>query len=368
MLIGGMFDVDVEKAMHPAQLCEFPLRCDTEGNYRRKKLTNNGRTATTYVFQNALKIRKGDKVLAPEYMCVSVVNAFEAAGVEFGVYRVKEGLVIDLDDLKSKINDHMGAIYVIHYFGFPQPAEVAEELKRLSAEKGIPIIEDLTQSLLTRDAGLIGYGDYLVSSVRKWFPITDGGIAAARNGTTWADVPLNSAYDEAVYTQMFLSLARKEYAQKELLEDKSYLELEKLANSKRYLDFAPREMTEISRNILFQCDVEEAADKRRANYQYLYQNLQAVDGLTCFGQELDDEGKYVPFGFQVLVENREDLYQYLRRHKIIGEIQWILPVQYYKPSDYAAYLSEHSLMLQCDQRYGEKEMAYVIAVIQNYFA
>jgi len=368
MLIGGMFDVDVEKALNPAQLCQFPLRCDMDGNYLRKKLTNNGRTATTYAFQNGLKIKKGDKVLAPEYMCVSVVNAFQAAGVEFEVYQVKEGLVIDLEDVKRKVDERTGAIYVIHYFGFPQPAEVAEELKKLSKEKGIPIIEDMTQALLTRDAGRIGYGDYLVGSVRKWFPLTDGGIAAARNDQPWADVPLNCAYDEAVYTQMFLSLARKWYEKKELLEDQSYLYLEKMANSKRYLDFTPREMTQISRNILFQCDIDEAAGRRRTNYQYLLQNLQAIDGLTCFGRELDEEGKYVPFGFQVLVENRKEFYQYLRRHKIIGEIQWILPVQYYKPSDYAAYLSEHSLMLQCDQRYGQEEMEYTVSTIKDYFA
>ena len=67
------------------------------------------------------------------------------------------------------------------------------------------------------------------------------------------------------------------------------------------------------------------------------------------------------------MEDRDDFYQYLREKRIIGEIQWILPTQYYKPSEYAAYMSEHSLMLQCDQRYGIAEMEYVVSVIKKYF-
>ena len=66
MLIGGMFDVDVEKALHKAEEREFPIRCDENGNYKRKKMTNNGRTATTYALANGPKIPAGKKVLLPE--------------------------------------------------------------------------------------------------------------------------------------------------------------------------------------------------------------------------------------------------------------------------------------------------------------
>lgn len=370
MLIGGMFDVDVEKALHKAEEREFPIRCDENGNYKRKKMTNNGRTATTYALANGPKIPAGKKVLLPEYMCVSVVNSIEAEKIPFEVYKVKEGLEVDLEDLGRKmeeLGDSAGAIYLIHYFGFPQSLQVAKKVKELSKKYRVPVIEDLTQSLLSRCSGRMGYGDYLVSSVRKWFPVTDGGIAAARNDVFWEDVPLKDAYDEAVYTQMFLSLARIWYGTKKNLEDRSYLDLEKTANSKRYFDFSPREMTGISKNILAQCDIEEAIGKRRANYSYLYKNLTGIEGLKIFGPKLDTGRDFVPFGFQVLVEDRDDFYQYLREKRIIGEIQWILPTQYYKPSEYAVYMSEHSLMLQCDQRYGIAEMEYVVSVIKKYF-
>ena len=100
---------------------------------------------------------------------------------------------------------------------------------------------------------------------------------------------------------------------------------------------------------------------------YLWKNLQNIPGLSIWGPALDQDKDQVPFGFQVVVEDREGFYKFLALHGVIGEIQWLLPVQYYTPSSYAAYLGEHSLMLQCDQRYGEKEMAYTVQVIRQYF-
>ena len=364
MIVGGMFDVDHKLMGKEAEIRDFPLRFDVAHQYDRKVYTNNGRTATTYAVLYGMKLKKGDRVLVPEYNCISVFNALEAVDLEFDVYKVKAGLVIDTEDLEKKITPATKCIYVIHYFGVPQPAEVVDKLKKLAEKYQLFILEDMTQTVLSRGQGRIGFGDYVVMSTRKWYCMTDGGLLAVRNDRPLEIVELQEGYDQAVYLQMAVSLSRKYL--KEGKDVKSYLQLEKEANKARYLDMMPRKMTEMSQNILFQSDHEESVRKRRENYRYLYEHLKNIEGVSVFGKELDDEKNEVPFGFQVMVEDRSGFYDYLAEHGVIGEIQWLLPVQYYTPSSYAEYLGNHSLMLQCDQRYGEKDMEYTVKIIRQY--
>lgn len=366
-MIGGFYSVDMDLLQKEPQVNEFELRCDVNHCYNRKVYTNNGRTATVYTLQNGLKLTADDVILVPDYQCVSVLNALEMVPAQRRYYRIRRDLTVDLEDLRSKIDASVKVIYLIHYFGMPQPLEVAEAVQQLSKEHGLTIIEDLTQTLYTRMPGRIGYGDYLVASTRKWMPVTDGGIMAARDGVHLDQVPLKDAYDKAAYTQLTLTLYRQYYDAHPDAPIDGYLKMEKAANAARYLDFSPREMTDLTRTILMNMDHQNLISRRRKNYDYLYQNLKNIDGLTILSKPLDDEGGMVPFGFTVLVEERQKFYQYLADHRIIGEIQWILPTEYYTPGEDAQYLSAHNLMLQCDQRYEEADMELVVNRIKQYF-
>ena len=369
MLIGGMFDVDIDARLNGD--IEFPLRFDRQGKYHRTVYTNNGRTATTYAFRYGMKIECGDEVLMPEYSCISCFNALEAENLSFSVYKINPGLIIDTKDLESKITEKTKVIYVIHYFGVPQPIETVREIQRIAKKYNLYILEDLTQTVLTRSpAGRIGFGDYIVMSTRKWYPMADGGLVAARDDMPFTIVSLPDGYDEAVYRQMLVAYDRKKFknsADISMKKIEAYLTLEKEANAARYLDFTPKAMSEQSAAVLASSDHEKIAEIRRENYQYLYQHLQGMEGLKIWGHELDQEDDIVPFGFMVIVEHRAEFYQYLAARGIIGEIQWILPTQYYKPSSYSAYLGDHSLMLQCDQRFGVSEMERTVQVIKQYF-
>lgn len=362
MLIGGMFDIDVTHALTEPVNNQFEFPCDTKGEYVDKVYTNNGRTATVYALKS-MSIQ--GKVLVPEYTCVSVLNALQAVGTEFEMYRIKENFAIDLEDLENKMQRSVQAIYVIHYFGIPQPQSVMERIKNLAEQYHLIVIEDLTQSLLSDIPKRIGIGDMLVASTRKWFPMSDGGVVAFRKGVDRKTVPLASAYDEAVYTQMFLAVARNYYGEAEAYE--KYPEIERYANAKRYLDFTPRAMTDISRRIFFQSNIKSLMENRRLNFNYLYDCLSHISQIQIYGGRIEKEDGIIPFGFQMVVPEREELKKYLIAHGVIPEIQWVLPDTYYEPSGYAQYMSEHSLMLQCDQRYGEKEMAVTCHWIQKFY-
>lgn len=367
MLIGGFYHIDPELLQKEPQGQDFELRCDTQGVYNRKVYTGNGRTAASYILLNAVHLTEEDVILLPDYLCVSVLNSLEVCPAKFRFYRVRRDLTIDVEDMLAKIDEKVKVLYVIHYFGVPQPIEVADAVKKAAQDHELVIFEDLTQTIYTREPGRIGFGDFLTASTRKWMPMTDGGILAIRDGVDCPDAPLANAYDEAVYKQLLISIFRDYYDAHPGKDISYYLQLEKEANAARYLDFTPRAMTELAQRIMFNMDHEASARQRRENYMCLYEGLKDIPGLELAQGPLDTEGKYVPFGMVLLTENRDDFYAYLTERRVIPEIQWILPREYYTPGEDAAYLSDHNVMLQCDQRYSTEDMQQVIEIVKAYF-
>ena len=314
-----MFAVDLSTFYSDKKRKEFKLRFDTEENYKRKVLTNNGRTATTYVFKYGIKLKEDEEVLLPEYNCISVINAVEAVHAAFKFYKTDENLNIDLADLESKITKKTKVLYIIHYFGVPHLQETVDKIKQLADKYNLVIVEDLTQTLLCGKNLRIGFGDYVVSSVRKWFPIADGGIAAAINDAAFDMPDITEDEDASIVKQMELSLLKCCYEKGTITDIAPYLQMEKDANKSRYIDFNPREITECSRIILEKCDIEEAVRKRCENYRYLYDRLKEIPGITMKSKKLPGDNTFVPFGLLIETEEREKLYNFLAQHMIVGE-------------------------------------------------
>ena len=263
--------------------------------------------------------------------------------------------------------EEIRGLYIIHYFGVPHLQETVDKIKQLADKYNLVIVEDLTQTLLCGKNLRIGFGDYVVSSVRKWFPIADGGIAAARNDAAFDMPDITEDEDASIVKQMELSLLKCCYEKGTITDIAPYLQMEKDANKSRYIDFNPRKITECSRIILEKCDIEEAVRKRCENYRYLYDRLKEIPGITMKSKKLPGDNTFVPFGLLIETEEREKLYNFLAQHMIVGEIQWQLATQYYTPSEQAAYISEHSLMIQTDQRYDKEDMDYIYQTISEFF-
>lgn len=367
MLLGGFQKVDLNLLQLDVTETDIKLMCDLHEIYNWKKYTNNGRTAGIYLFEHCGDFKEDDVILLPDYLCLTVILSVSLPKLKHKFYKVDRELNIDIDDLRSKIDEKTKAIYIIHYFGFPQRKEIIDELKNIRKEKKIELIEDITQTLFSRDKDCMGFGDYILCSTRKWFPITDGGLLAVRDGIKYEDIELEDGYNEAAYKQLLISLMR-DYFNKHPDKDKTfYIELEKEANRDRYKDMTVRNMIPISKKIMLGCNMEEIIEKRRRNYTYLYQHLKDNENIQIVSRELDNRGDYVPFGFLILVENRNEFNEYLIEHNIIGEIQWILPEEYYVPGEDASYLSKHNFMIHCDQRYSEEDMKYIVDTINSFF-
>jgi dTDP-4-amino-4,6-dideoxygalactose transaminase len=330
-------------------------------------LTNCGRTATIYLLEHCMKFGEDDVLLLPDYLDLSIIVSLEAPHVKYRFYRIKRDLSIDVEDLRSKLDEHVKGIYLIEYFGVPYEQEVVDELKRIRSERNIPIVEDITQTLLSRDGKRMGFGEYLVCSTRKWMPMTDGGLMAARDDVPFKLAELEDGYDEAAYKELLVSLMRDYYDAHPDLDIKAYSLLEHDANMTRYMDLTVRGMTAFSRNIMFACDVDSMVKQRRANYNYLYERLENHPEIIIGSKQLDEAGNYVPFGLFLLVEDRDAFKNYLLERRIIGGVQWTLPLEYYEPGEDAKYLSAHNLMIPCDQCYTEEDMRYVADSILSFF-
>jgi dTDP-4-amino-4,6-dideoxygalactose transaminase len=70
----------------------------------------------------ALGMGAGDTVLVPAYHHGSEVEAFERAGIVCRFYDVDDRLSPNETKLESLLDASVRALYLIHYFGFPQDA------------------------------------------------------------------------------------------------------------------------------------------------------------------------------------------------------------------------------------------------------
>ena len=139
-------------------------------------------TARTAIHKalSLLNLRGEDEILVPAYHCGSEVDAMLKAGAVVRLFRVSSAGQIDIDDLQKRITSRTRAVYVIHYFGFPQPLTAIAELCRT---RGLYLIEDCALSLLTEVEGrrIGSLGDVAVYNFPKTLPVPDGGALVINN-------------------------------------------------------------------------------------------------------------------------------------------------------------------------------------------
>lgn len=146
-----------------------------------------------------LKLEASDIVLLPSYLCPSILLPFKELSIKYGFYKLKEGLLPDLDDIYRKITSTTKALFFIDYFGVSYQNYLSPILEQLKA-KSITIIQDCVQSWLRSESGL--YGDYAFNSLRKYSPVEASVIFAKK--------PLRILYRNN-YNPMFI--IRKRLAQ-----------------------------------------------------------------------------------------------------------------------------------------------------------
>jgi hypothetical protein len=144
---------------------------------RPRILTDSGRSAIRAAAWG-LDLREGDEVLLPAYCCGVEITSLRACGVNTRLMPIGRDLVLDPTAVHSAIGPRTRAIYVIHYFGHPQPLA---ELREIADRAGLRLIEDCALALLScdeRGVPLGMTGDAAIFSFTKFFHWIRGGAVA----------------------------------------------------------------------------------------------------------------------------------------------------------------------------------------------
>src|SRR5581483_6103533 len=119
----------------------------------------------------AARIKGGDAVLLPEFICRDVLASLHAVGADAVWYPVSSDL---LPASSPATWPQARALLAVNYFGFPQDFE---PFRAYAARTGAVLIEDNAHGFLSRDQTgrwLGTRGCAGLFSIRKSLPVPDG--------------------------------------------------------------------------------------------------------------------------------------------------------------------------------------------------
>lgn len=119
-------------------------------------------TGALDIITKIIDLKKGDEVIIPSFNFVSSVDTFSCTGAKIVFCDIDDNFILDIDDLKKKINKRTKAIVLVHYNG---NSIDFKKLKNLIRKKKIFLIEDAAAAFgskyKNRYLGTIGdFGTY----------------------------------------------------------------------------------------------------------------------------------------------------------------------------------------------------------------
>jgi perosamine synthetase len=341
---------------------------------------HRARTAIAYL-PELLRMDPGDEILMPAYNCGTEIDPLLKAGISIVLYRVDKSTRIDVADIRRRVTDRTKAVYVTHYFGFPQPLT---ELKQICQQGRMYLIEDCALSLFSSDgaARLGTVGDVSVMSFPKTLPVPDGGALVINNPALATDRwSLKVAPKSAVFRNFLpllksatlRSLSRRKwtYPLYELLaglslgtpsdgEPGGFEGWNKMPENYYYTsELADRAISALTRRALDGFDFEDILEKRRANYRGLLTLVSGNQKITPLLGELP--AGTCPLCFPVIVDRRNQVCAELNNKRIDAipwwggyhrELSW-------DGFDDARFLKDNLLVVPVHQDLTENEVTFV---------
>jgi len=361
--------------------------------YNNYKFVRDGRQAIKLVLLNIDGI-ENLKCYLPAYLCDSILQPFNEMGLDVKFYEHEPVLNPVLDNIENSL------IYIIDYFGIETISnkEIIELLDRNNV-----VILDISQSLLNENrfsSEIENYSEnyYIISSLRKIFPIPDGGMVHYQTDKL-NDYSLGfpEGYDERLEAMVLRSFYLKEFEidvrsmessiDNDKLEDlvadlgseKSHEDVNQLEDMKKhflslYHDYErdkyekilrPQNIPLISLRILNNISYHDILGKRSENLKFVY-------------QEINDENRFLfdlkrikcPFMLPLIFSNEEERNSaktIFIKNKIYPQIIWEIEEFVPKRYSYEHDLSRRVLMVPTDQRYSPNELNKVVELLNNPF-
>lgn len=360
MELGSEFDLDLSRLADTS---------DTVFAYLKEfhtVYTDSGRSALRLLAERL----SGECILLPDYICESVPDALPG-DCRILFYPVDDKLRIDPDRLKPLIREHQPRFfYLMHYFGALQPEESRMRIAAWKERYGMTVIEDTTHSLFTAK---LTVGDYGIASLRKWFPAPDGGVLYTKEarllpGQPRRKRPASKKIEAMLLKHLYLTEnydCNEKYRELFVREEEAFDRQTEVCG-----------MSDVARFLLAHFSVEELRERRRRNAAQLEEGLRgmgmcepALSGVpqpalaargivpaAAFGSA------DVPLAFPVYVEKRDELRERLIRRRIYCAVHW--PIGHATVYEETERIGRHILSLPVDQRYGEREMEYLLECVR----
>lgn len=299
------------------------------------------------------------KCLLPLYICDSVISPFVKYGWDLCFYPVETNFEINLEVLSKIVENEKPTVLLVQaLYGTEISLETKKNLKNYRLEKGIIIIEDLTQTLTSVRQTL--WCDYRIASLRKWFAIPDGGFIIADHSLK---IKVNrEKYEYVRLKREALELKALYLKDNTLIDKKIFLQKNNFAEEYLYQHMEICKMSKYSLREIEEINAEYVLKKRNENAKFLLESLKGVDCVRLIERNIS-----APLYFPIFVNDRKELQTYLIKNGIYTSILWSIPQRVCTLlNESTLYIYRHLLCIPCDQRYGKEDMKKIVYYIEQY--
>ncbi|MBR3601203.1 MAG: hypothetical protein IKL49_02630 [Lachnospiraceae bacterium] len=308
--------------------------------------------------------------LVPIYICDMVLIPFQVLQWDIVYYHIDKDMQPKIDEMKKLLQLYKpNVVFLNDYFGRRINSRVWKILEPY--RDSTIIIEDVTQSYYIHESHI--KGDYIIGSIRKWYPIPDGGFLTCNDKISVECINFNNEQ----YVQERLEIMNQKYA---YLQGNIKEEKEKKESKKRFLnnyyqleenlnEYARNAMispiSNMSKCIINQLDLEYYRQKRYENCSYLKEQLllKNKDYKLIYSEENVPMGLYFP----LLIKNRKEFQTALIEQNIFTSIVWPFTDEYSQYfTEEEKYLQEHVISIPVDARYDINDMERILKAIEEF--
>lgn len=306
-------------------------------------------TDAIFLSLRALDLQPGDEVITTSFTFYATIGAIVTAGGTPVFCDIEEDFNISIAGIKKLITDKTKAIVPVHWSG--RPCEM-DEMMEISAEFGIPIIEDACHSIMAEYHGK-RTGTFGITGCFSFHPLKnlnvwgDGGIITTNSDDMNAKIRLlrNHGLTDRDHCEIFGYNSRLDTIQAVVA---SHL-LEK---------------------------IDSITDARINHANYLDRGLSEVPGIKV--PQRVDTIKEVFHIYSFMAESRDALVQFLRGNGIDAKIHYPIPMhlqpaaQYlnYKKGDFpmAENAANRTISLPVHEFVESKDLDFMISKVREFYS
>ena len=277
--------------------------------------TSDGRNAI-HLALRIMKLKKGDEILIPAYVCYAVREAIKQVCKPVYVDIDQRTFNIDAEKAEDKITKNTKAILVAHLYGNPCNMK---EIVGIANDNNLILIEDVAQALNgTYNNKILGsFGDFAMFSFRFTKDITSfRGGALLANEKINVDLRTDSSF-KAFFRLIFTLSAMKQI---KMMPAMMYAPLKKhilfpfFKESATKFDVSEKTLSNYQCYLLYQQlkKMDGIIEKRRANAKYYSKELKDI----VLVPEETKFGEHTYYRYTIQSDKRDELYDYLLKHGI----------------------------------------------------